>query len=516
MSEAVAQKLNLPGRVLLAALTLLPIVGIALATSLGPGISVDSVSYSAAAKSWAESGLLLGYDGRDLSIFPVGLPVLVGSLMATGLALSAAVTLPNLVATGLIVLAAYFLGRQVMTSPGWALMAALLVSLAVSTVRVGSYFWTEPVFTALVSWALVVTAWGIRRRLDSWRVALAVGALVSVASTFRYVGIAVLPVLALGVAWSSHSRRLFRGLLVLGVGSLGLLLSIGRNLSIGAPAMGERYPGTVDSQGAVLGLVKLWGEYLVPSTATSLTVVFGAVVLVLLVIGTWLVLVARNRPGVVVSGFVIVYWGAILVSQVGTRLDVATERFGAPVLAATVVLVLVAIRSLLGTVSRQIEESTSWNSQRIHQGVVGLAVLVLVGVLGISLLHTFRFVVDGRHNGLGLDSATAADRSVSLIAQDLPAETVIASNDPWQVWWSRGEGPVLDLPPSRNEWPADRVQADLDRLTSVVREEGSVVVLLDEGSRASISVEDLTDQGILVSDVGRQSGVEVWELTPAG
>jgi hypothetical protein len=145
-----------------------------------------------------------------------------------------------------------------------------------------------------------------------------------------------------------------------------------------------------------------------------------------------------------------------------------------------------------------------------------LAVLVLVGVLGISLLHTFRFVVDGRHTGLGLDSATAADRSVSLIAQDLPAETVIASNDPWQVWWSRGEGPVLDLPPSRNEWPADRVQADLDRLTSVVREEGSVVVLLDEGSRASISVEDLTDQGILVSDVGRQSGVEVWELTPAG
>jgi hypothetical protein len=280
--------------------------------------------------------------------------------------------------------------------------------------------------------------------------------------------------------------------------------------------MGERYPGSVDSQGAVLGLVKLWGGYLAPSSTTSLTVVFGAVVLLLLVIGTWLVLIALNRPGIIVAGFVFVYWIAILVSQVGTRLDVATERFGAPVLAATVVLVLVAIRSLLGTVSWQIEESTSWNSQRIHQGVIGLAVLVLVGVLGISLLHTFRFVVDGRHNGLGLDSATAADRSVSLIAQDLPAETVIASNDPWQVWWSRGEGPVLDLPPSRNEWPADRVQADLDRLTSVVREEGSVVVLLDEGSRASISVEDLTDQGILVSDVGRQSGVEVWELTPAG
>jgi hypothetical protein len=513
VSEAVAQKLNLPGRVVLTALTLLPILAIALATSMGPGISVDSVSYAAAAKSWAESGLLLGYDGRDLSIFPVGLPVLVGSLMATGLSLSAAVTLPNLVATGLIVLAAYFLGRQVLMSPGWALMAALLVSLAVSTVRVGSYFWTEPVFTALVSWALVATAWGIRRRSDSWWLALAVGALVSVATSFRYVGIALQPVLVLGIAWSSHSRRLLRGLLVLGIGSLGLLLSAGRNLWIGAPALGERYPGSVDSQGAVLGLVKLWGEYLAPSSTTSLTVVFGAVVLVLLVAGIWLVLIARNRPGILVAGIVIVYWSAILVSQVGTRLDVATERFGAPVLAASVVLVLAAIRSLLGTVSRQIEESTSWNSNLVHQGVAGAAVLVLVGVLGISLLHTVRFVSDGRPNGLGLDSAAAADRSVSRIAQALPAGTVIASNDPWQVWWIRGEGPVLDLPPSRNEWPADRVQADLDRLALAVREEGSVVVLLDEGSRASISVEDLASQGLVVSEIGQQSGVEIWELT---
>ena len=499
-------------RVVLTALTIYPTGMIAVATANGPGIGIDSVSYAAAAESWAASAQLLTYDGSDLSIFPVGLPIVIGTLMAAGMSLSFAVILTNALATGLTVLAAYFLGRQVLRAPGWALLAAAGVALSASTVRVGSYLWTEPVFTALIAWILVLVAWAIRKRRGEWWIPLVAGALVSVATTYRYVGVVAVPVVAIGVAWATPRHRVFKGLLAALVGSVGLVASAGRNLLLGTAPLGERYPGSVDAQGAVLGLVRMWGEYLAPSSTTSLTVVFGALVSVLLVAGAWLVAVARNGPGRIIAVFVAVYWVSILVSQVGTRLDVATERFGAPVLVPSMILAMVAVRAVLDVMSRQLADATHRDLVSTHQWLMGAVAVAALGVVGLSMLQSFRFASSGFEEGLGFNSETADSRSVSVVAADLPIGTVVASNDPWQVWWSRAEGPVLDYPPSRSEWPPDRVDRDVERLVDAVDEQGSVLVVLDSGSRASLPVTDLLAQGLVVEELDVRDGVQVLEL----
>jgi len=499
-------------RVVLLALIAYPVAIIVVATASGPGISIDSVSYAAAAESWAASGQLLTYDGSDLSLFPIGLPITIGTLMAVGMNLSSAVAVTNAIATGLTVLAAYFLGRQVLREPGWALLAAAGVALSASTVRVGSYLWTEPVFTALIAWSLALVAWALRTRRADWWIPLVAGALVSIATTYRYVGVVAVPVIALGVAWAASERRVFKGLLAGLVGSVGLMVSAGRNLILGAAPLGERYPGSVDGQGAVLGLVRMWGEYLASSSTTSLTVVFGALVFVLLVAGAWLVAVATNGPGLIIAIFVAVYWVSILVSQVGTRLDVATERFGAPVLVPSMILALVAVRAVLDVMSRQLADATHRDLASTHQWLMGVVAVAALGVVGLSMLHAFRFASGGFEQGLGLDSQAAERRSVSVVAADLPVGAVVASNDPWQVWWSRTEGPVLDYPPSRSEWPTDRVDRDLERLVDAVDEQGSVLVVLDSGSRAWLPVDDLVARGLVVEELDVRDGVQVLEL----
>lgn len=499
-------------RLTLTALSIYPAVMIAIATVKGPGISIDSVSYAAAAESWASSQRLLSYDGSDLSIFPFGLPVMIGTLMAVGMGLNSAVIGINAVATSLTVLAGYFLGRQVLRSPAWALIAAAGMALMASTIRVGSFLWTEPVFSALIAWCLVLVAWAVRTRRGDWWIPVAAGVLVSAGTTFRYVGVVAAPVIALGVACAAPNRRAVKGLVAALVGSLGLLASAGRNIILGASPLGERYPGSVDVQGAILGLVRMWGEYLAPASTTSLTVVFGAIVLMLLISGSWLVVVTKNGPGILAAGFVAVYWTAILVSQVGTRLDVATERFGAPALIPSLVLVLLAVRSLLGAMNRQVATVSNRDPGQSQWWLLGAAAVAGALIVALSTLHAFRFTVDGAQRGLGLNSEASKNSALAVVAAQLPANLVVASNDPWRVWWSREGSPVLDYPPSFSEWPEERVGRDLDNLVQAVENEGSVLVVLDSGARASLPVSDLISLELVVQDIESRDGVQILEV----
>ena len=502
-------------RVALVALSVYPVVMILVATANGPGISVDSVSYASAAESWAANGQLFAYNGSDLSIFPVGLPVFIGTLMATGASLSGAVIGINAISTALTVLAAYFLGRQVLLNPAWALLAAAGVALSASTSRVGSFLWTEPIFSALISWSLVLVAWALRTRRGDWWIPLAAGALVSAATAYRYVGVVAVPSIAIGVGWAATQRRLSKALLAGFVGSIGLIASAGRNVISGYPPLGERYPGSIDEQGAVLGLVRLWGEYLAPSSTTNLTVVFGALVLVLLICGAWLLSIGRNGPGVLVAGYVGIYWLAILVSQVGTRLDVATERFGAPVLGPSIILVLVAVRALWHVMSRQLSDATGQDPRSTSRWLLGFAMVVVVGIVGLSALQAFRFASDGFQQGLGLDSKESKSRAVTLVAADLPIGAVVASNDPWQVWWSGNQGAVLDYPPSRSEWPDGRVDADIDNLLTAIDDQGSLIVVLDSGARSYLPIDEFIALGLEAEPFEDRDGVRVIELRPA-
>ena len=499
-------------RIVLVALVMYPAVMIVIATANGPGVSVDSVSYAAAATSFAETGRFVTYDGTDLTLFPPGLPAVLGVLVAAGFSLSFAAVLVNVVAVCVTLVASYSLARQVLVSPGWSLVATAGVSLLAATVRVGSYLWTEALFTALITVALVLVTWAARHRRTPWGLVVTAAALAALATTLRYVGVVVVPVVVLAIAWAARDGRAVKAAAAGAIGVLGLVLPALRNVQLGSAALGERYPGTVNLEGAVTGLVLQWGEYVAPSRTTSLTLIAGAIVGVVLIVGMWLVVIRRNRPGAVLALFVVVYWVSILISQVGTRLDVVTERFAAPVFAPTVVLVLVAVRSGIGEGASQLAPLVRLSRARVHRALLAGLGVVGVAVIGLSIVHALEFVRDGNREGIDLASASAAERAVVRLAASLPAGEIVASNDPWQVWWSRG-GVVLDFPPSPGEWPRERVESDVKALGEAVDARERVFVVMDANARASLDLSDLEEAGLSAQVLENTDGVVVAELT---
>jgi len=391
-------------------------------------------------------------------------------------------------------------------------VAAAAVSLLAASVRVGSYLWTEALFTALITVALVLVMWSVRHRRTPWWLVVTAAVLVALGTTLRYVGVVAVPVVALAIAWAARDSRVGKAVVAGVVGVLGLVLPAIRNVLLGAPALGERYPGTVNVEGAITGLVLQWGEYVAPSRTTSLTVIAGAIVGIALLVGMWLVVVQCNRPGAILALFVLVYWFAIVISQVGTRLDVVTERFAAPVLAPTVVLVLVALRSGLAESARQLAPVVKVNQEKVRRFLtVGLGA-VGVAVVGLSIVHAVEFVRDGNREGIDLASASAAERALVQASTSLPADAIVASNDPWQVWWSRG-GVVLDFPPSPREWPRERVESDLIAVSEAVDASGLVFVVLDENARASLDLSELEDAGLSAQVIENTDGVLVAVIT---
>ena len=499
-------------KVALVSLVVYPAVMIAMATSNGPGISVDSVSYAAAATSFADTGRFVTYDGTDLTLFPPGLPAVLGVLIATGLSLSTAAVLANVVAVCVIVSASYLLARQVLVSPGWSLVGATAVSMLAATVRVGSYLWTEAIFTALITVVLVLVTWAVRHRRTPWWLVVAAATLVAVATTLRYVGVVAVPVVIVAIAWAARESRVGKAALAGLIGLLGLVLPALRNVILGSPPLGERYPGSVNLEGAITGLVLQWGEYVAPSRTTSLTWIAGAVVGIVLLVGMWLVIVQRNRPGAVLALFVLVYWLTIVISQVGTRLDVVTERFAAPVLAPTVVLVLVALRSGLIESSRQLAPVAKVKQDKVHHVLAGGLGVLGVAVLGLSFVHAVEFVRDSNREGIDLASAAATERLLVQAATALPSDEIVASNDPWQVWWSRG-GVVLDFPPSPDEWPSERVDSDLVAVKQAVDAREQIFVVIDESARASLDLSYLDEVGLTSRVIENTDGVLVAKVS---
>jgi hypothetical protein len=132
-------------------------------------------------------------------------------------------------------------------------------------------------------------------------------------------------------------------------------------------------------------------------------------------------------------------------------------------------------------------------------------------VVGLSVAHAVDFVRVGSSSGIGLASSSAAERAVVRAALDAPTDAVLVSNDPWQVWWSRG-GVVLDYPPSRAEWPSERVETDLAALKDAVDENDSVIVIIDENARASVDLEKVQSSGVNVEELPSPDGVLVAEL----
>lgn len=432
------------------------------ASRSGIGISPDSVSYVAAATSWANGDGLLTFTGEPLTLFPPGLPILLGSLGWFGIPLTGAALVINVLAAGALVLGAYLLGRIVGLSPALALGAAAMVAVAPAMVDNLSMLWTEGLFSVLVLGLLLVVARATRRRAGAdWGTILGSAALVWAATAVRYVGVTLVAVVLVGLwlAGRGHPGCLMRAVLATGLALAGPLLIVLRNLVVTGEPLGERYPGSQTIPQAMERAARLWGDYVVQAKDGPWPLLVGLLVLVLLGIGAFVGV--RCRPEVLpVAVFLGIYWVAIWWSQGTTRIDVGSDRLGFPAFAPAVVLALVGAAALVGPVRH-----------RLPRTVTVASATVLMAVVVLAALASWRLATDAGEQGRGYAAEDRVRSPLGEAVAALPESSVLASDDPWQVWWWRQAGSVLPLPPTLRQWPQERLDRDRERLM-VAFEEG--------------------------------------------
>ena len=458
-----------------------PVVLVLVSTSQGIGVSIDSVSYAAAATSVASGQGLLSYDGMPLTIFPPGYPLLLGLLIWLGMSLNAAAVMISVLSVALVVLATYALARRTLSGTGVALMVTAFVSLSAALTRTFSFIWSEPIFTVLVLFALLVIVEGIRQQSLRWPGIVLVATLVSLATAVRYVGLTLVPIVVVGVFLADRrliGRRaaFLRAAAAGGLSLAGFAAVAARNVSLGSGVMGDRYGGSRTIESGLTAAMRAIGDFVAPSQTTTLTAFVGVVVGMIVLAGTWTAFLRREHRVLLIALFVIVYWATIIVSQATARLDEAGERFAVPALVPLVIVVAYALRELGRGAVRQLQaHGFATSAMRWLQvaGSIGLAVVV-----ALSVVHGIRFARDGADQGLVRLPVTHS----ALVDAAVAAPGGVASNDPWSIWWAGQRGPVVDLPVSPSEWPQARVDDDINRLIEAV-ESGRVefVALFDDG-----------------------------------
>lgn len=498
---------------MLALVVLWPTAVVALATSAGIALSQDSTSYLAGAESLGSGAGVLDIDGQPLTLFPPGLPVLLGAISALGPAVPTTGVIVNVVSVALIVLGTFALGRLVVRSWWWALAAAAVVGLSATFTEVFTWLWTEPAFTVLLLAALVALTWGVVEERAPWWLVITVGILASLATSVRYVGYALIPVVALGLWWAGRALVGRHRWLRVGVAvaiSLIAPLAIGLwNMSQGAGPLGERYPGSRTMQDSVVDAIRVLGEYVVPPATGPWGVIVGTIVVILVLAAAWVGIVGRNRAVLLLAAFAALYFAVIVWGQSATRLDSPSARLLAPLLPSLAVLVVLGARLLL---TRLRADAHALGGVRlVRAGIVvvavGGALLAVANVRGDA-----RLISDERPGAVG-PASVATDSAVLGVVRDR-GHTGIASNDPWAAYLSVG-APALPLPPSPSEWPAERVERDRAALVEAVRS-GAVTyaVLLDSGATVE-GWGPLEDAGVRAVLVAEAPDGRVYRLEPA-
>lgn len=517
---------------LLALLVAYPIVVIALATSSGVLFSQDSVSYLAAARSLAAGDGLTSFDGQPLTLFPPGLSIVLGVAEGLGWTAGSAAVVLNAACVGLVVLGTYLLARLALGSSWLGVAAAAVVSLSAPFTLSFVWLWSEPLFTVLVVGLLLLLAWAIRVGRCPWWLVIAAGLLAGAAISVRYVGYVLLPVVGLGIWQAARprgdhgaaSRAWVRVLVALAIGLLAPALIVLRNLNAGSGPLGDRYPGVRTLLDSTVEAVGVLGTFLLPSASSAVAVALGVLVGVLVLVGIWVGLMDRNRVLLLLGLFSVLYVAAIVWSQTATRLDPPTPRLLTPTVPALAVLALGGLRVLLRRLRR---DAVSWTassgSATIRARGAGAAILIGCVVLGLVVVGSVaaavradaRLVSDSRGGALGLRAA-ASSSPLAAAGVGLPGVAGFASNDPWRMYLAVGKTPVVPLPPSASEWPADRIDRDLRVLLDGVRSGNVTHALMVEGGGATLTWPELASAGVEATLVAETPEGSVYRLATAG
>lgn len=477
------------------------------ATAKGPGISPDSVTYSYAARTFAGSGRLSFVGGGALTLFPPGLPVLLGLLAHVGIPVQTGGLAIGVVSVIAVIVTTFLLGELTIDSRLAACAADGIVGLSAATLAVYSMLWTEPLFIALELVVLLILSRAVCYQSLGPQAALSLVVLVSLATTMRDAGIALIPAVAVAVFLvfqaTGWQKAVLRAMAVSAASCSGLAIVAFRNLLHGAAPLGPRYPSMVSFPSAMRETLKPLGSYLLASPLNRYDSTLGVVTAVLAVIGAITAVRRSNHPMVVITAFTGAYWVLLWCSEATTVIDPIDIRLASPGMVPSILLAAYAVvanfRRLRGTAVR-----------RASLVALGMTAAIVIAVSGVSDVKTAR--VDARQ-GIGYNNASTLRSPLGLAVKQLQGWPGVASNEPTKLYWVTGRAPVAQIPVTGYDYPSEATAAELHTLREEISD-GTVTYLayFAEGMPA-LEPQQLARVGIRCSAVQTLADGALWHCT---
>ena len=348
----------------------------------------DQAQYISAAQSFRQTGEFL--DARDVpfTLFPVGLPI-AGATLGLLVGLPAAFLLTNVVSMMLLALSTLGIARVMDLPRSLTLLSAFIVLSSPVLLEVSGFVWTEPAFAASVMLFIWIAATVLK--VDSVSRSQLVGLVLTAgaATSFKYVGLVLIPTLGVVVWFVSRSqgwRALRISVVSMLAASVPTFVMVLRNLSLGAGPFGDRRPAYLRLDDAISSSLQEFGV-LVLSPETSLAFRSVGVILAFVsFISIYWMWKCQTRGGYVLWAVFVGYWLLLWVSQASTHVDPTGPRFIMPMAAPIVLLTILWIRDI----AQEAREVWELRTRESHTWVTGLSILVAGLWLTVNLAYLTR------------------------------------------------------------------------------------------------------------------------------
>ncbi len=438
----------------------------------GPGLSPDSVAYTATARHIAAGLGVLSYDNTPLVDQPPLYPALLALVhLPTGIdPLSAARGLNALLAGLTLLVAARLLAPRVRSLALFALGIGA-IAVARPLFAVGSYSLTEPLFIFLCTLFLwLADRYAARRGLGTLLLLAGAAAL---ATLTRYVGVALIAtgglllLLERGAPWG---RRAARAALFGVVAAAPVAAWLARNLAVAGSLMGPRAPSRTTLAAALRYTLETLGGWAVaPDDLNDVRDV--------------LPMLALPVPATAADGgsegsprawhpllpavlFVALYFALLLYTSTSVLYDRIGDRLLAPLF---IPLLLLLVSTLDGWAHAKGER------RRGRLAAAGAGLLVFLLLSGTATVVRAAKAADGGAGGYHRRSWQESPMVAHLHAQPPAAASTLYTNAPDALYILFDRQGML--PPSRNVYDPAQTPAILEGLRGVWPPEGAALLL---------------------------------------
>ncbi len=420
------------------------------ATTHGPGLAWDSVSYLSIGVNIARGQGVSGLSGNAVTLFPPGLPLVAAVGGAIGVGPQLAVRVFNAVCAALIVVIGHKLLDSAMLRNNVLWGATALLSFSPILLSLNKMALTEPAFTVMVGLLLLEMQRIWHTRQLNPADALSITVICSVAFLLRYVGLVLIAATVLGLMVALPRTRTI-AVRVGGVVGAALVVPsawMARNFVTDGTLLGNRPRSTDSFSDVIASSVSTLAQWTLPVSGAPRTV--SALFLLVLTLaagflhthnlldhgGSGLARRTANLGPAIL--FCVVYVTFIVFAQLTITFNRLDSRLLSPIYLPAFLLATVAVSGAL-------DWADSVKRKRLASGFL-VAMLSFFGL--VQIVGTGQQIRQGLSIGIGYNSDRWRQSETARAARHLVESEswLVFSNQYPGLWAATGHQPIMAIP----------------------------------------------------------------------